>query len=144
MRPLTLAEVAIATGGRVIADESAPTGGIGLSAIATDTRGLVAGAARILFVALRGEQFDGHDHVAAAEAAGVRALLVSRQVTTSLPQVVVADTTRALADLAAFVQQGRDGKVLAGFAGSVADAFTLATAGGMLSAAGIGALRRHG
>jgi len=113
MRPLTLAQVAIATGGRIIADASAPTRDVDISAIATDTRGLVAGAAPILFVALRGEQFDGHDHVAAAEAAGVRGLLVSRKVDTNLPQVVVADTTRALADLAAFVQQGRDGKVLA-------------------------------
>src|SRR5690606_20168727 len=102
-----------ATGGRIMADASAPTRDVDISAIATDTRGLVAGAAPILFVALRGEQFDGHDHVAAAEAAGVRGLLVSRKVDTNLPQVVVADTTRALADLAAFVQQGRDGKVLA-------------------------------
>ena len=71
MRPLTLAEVAIATGGRVIADESAPTGDIGLSAIATDTRGLVAGAARILFVALRGERFDAHDFISDVVAATV-------------------------------------------------------------------------
>src|SRR5688500_428718 len=100
MRPMTLAQVARATGGEV-RGSVAPTV---IDSVATDTRTLRNGAG-VLFVALRGERFDGHDHAAAAVAAGVRALLVSRQLDADVPQVVVADTTRALADLAASTQQ---------------------------------------
>ena len=45
-----------------------------IAAISTDTRTLPAGAA---FVALRGERFDGHDHLDAAVAAGAAVLVVS-------------------------------------------------------------------
>lgn len=45
------------------------------SEISTDTRTLRPGA---LFVALTGERFDGHDHLAAAAAAGASAALVRR------------------------------------------------------------------
>src|SRR3546814_1499827 len=76
-------------GGRLIGDE------VLIDAIATDTRALDAsdgGAA--LFIALKGEHFDGHHHAAAASDAGARALLVQRQVDVDLPQVLVADTER--------------------------------------------------
>ena len=69
--------------------------------IATDTRALAAATAAALFVALKGERFDGHDHVAAAAGRQARArVLVSRAARhRPLPQVVVADTERALAAL---------------------------------------------
>src|SRR5690606_34539621 len=106
MRPLMLSEIARMTGGRLHGDD------IAVDAIATDTRTLPAiGAA--LFVALKGENFDGHDHVSAAAQGGVAAALVSRQLDASIPQVVVADTERALADFAAAVQRGRDTRVAA-------------------------------
>jgi UDP-N-acetylmuramoyl-tripeptide--D-alanyl-D-alanine ligase len=71
-----------------------------------------------LFIALKGERFDGHDHVAAAAQAGVVAALVSRQLDVAagdglLPQVVVADTERALAAFAAAMQRERTAKVIA-------------------------------
>lgn len=47
--------------------------GAGFSEISTDTRSLKAGA---LFVALKGERFDGHDHLAAAREAGAVAAVV--------------------------------------------------------------------
>src|SRR5688500_5478463 len=100
MRPMTLAQVARATGGRV----HVGAGPTVIDSVAPDTR-TVRGGSGVLFVALRGERFDGHDHAAAAAAAGVRALLVSRELDAGVPQVVVADTTRALADLAASTQQ---------------------------------------
>ncbi|MCU0753830.1 MAG: UDP-N-acetylmuramoyl-tripeptide--D-alanyl-D-alanine ligase [Xanthomonadales bacterium] len=62
-----------------------------------DSRRLRAGA---LFVAIRGERTDGHDHLASARAAGAVAALVSRPVDDPLPQLLVADTVRALGDLA--------------------------------------------
>ena len=108
MRPMTLEQVARATNGRIHADASTV-----VDAVATDTRALKANGSAVLFAALRGERFDGHDHAAAAAAGGVRALLVARELDVALPQVVVSDTTRALADLAAAAQRDRAGKVVA-------------------------------
>jgi len=68
-------------------------GRIGFSSVSTDTRTLAPGA---LYVALRGERFDGHDYVAAAREGGAAAALVERVVDADLPQVVVADCRRAL------------------------------------------------
>ena len=68
--------------------------------VATDTRTLRAGS---LFVALRGEQFDAHDFLAAAASAGARAALVER-VPDGAPEAlhyyVVPDTLVALGRLA--------------------------------------------
>ena len=50
--------------------------------VTTDTRGLVPGD---LFVALRGEHFDGHDFVEAALASGAAAALVERDRAPDLP-----------------------------------------------------------
>ena len=62
-------ELAAATGGRWTG--SAPAA---LDGVSTDTRTLAAGG---LFVALRGERFDGHDHLAEAAARGAVAAIVS-------------------------------------------------------------------
>jgi UDP-N-acetylmuramoyl-tripeptide--D-alanyl-D-alanine ligase len=71
-----------------------------ISGIATDSRTMATGE---LFVALRGPSFDGHDFVVAAAAGGAAAVLCDHLMAEhSLPQIVVADTLRALGDLAAF------------------------------------------
>ncbi|MFC5577194.1 UDP-N-acetylmuramoyl-tripeptide--D-alanyl-D-alanine ligase [Lysobacter niabensis] len=116
MKPLLLSDVARMTGGRLHGND------VVIDAIATDTRALLVGG-RSLFVALKGERFDGHDHVAAAAEGGVAAALVSHLVDASipsgtLPQVVVADTQRALADFAAAVQRDRTGTRVVGITGS--------------------------
>ena len=108
MKAMLLSRIAQWTGGRVHGDD------VEVDAIATDTRVLDAGDGRgPLFVAIAGETFDGHDHVAAAAAGGARAALVARRVEAALPQVVVADTVRALADLAAALQHPRRARVVA-------------------------------
>jgi UDP-N-acetylmuramoyl-tripeptide--D-alanyl-D-alanine ligase len=108
MKTMRLSSIAIATGGRVVGAD------IAVDAVVTDTRTLQPDtAAGALFVALKGERFDGHDHVAAAAAAGVGAALVAREIDAPVPQVVVGDTGRALADLAAAAQRGRDTRVVA-------------------------------
>jgi UDP-N-acetylmuramoyl-tripeptide--D-alanyl-D-alanine ligase len=69
--------------------------------IATDSRADCAGK---LFVALKGERFDAHDHLEEACARGAAALLVSREVALpgrTLPILRVADTRLALGQLAA-------------------------------------------
>lgn len=83
--------IALHTGGRLVGDN------VDIESVSTDTRQIATGE---LFIALVGPRFDGHDFVAAAEAAGAAALLVSREVASSLPQVVVEDTHKALADFA--------------------------------------------
>ena len=80
--------------------------------VTTDTRGLAHGD---LFVALRGERFDGHDFVAQALAAGAAAALVERARTPVLHGNLVAvdDPLRALGVLAAFWRNRFDMPVVA-------------------------------
>jgi len=83
-------ELAAATGGRW---EGAPPPR--LSGVSTDTRTLAGGS---LFVALRGERFDGHDFLshAAAQGAGAAVTTAGRAATPPLPRLAVADTLAAL------------------------------------------------
>ena len=67
--------------------------------VVTDSRQLAAGD---LFVALKGPNFDGHDFVGAAAMKGAAAVLVDHAVETSLPQLVVTDTLKALGQLGAY------------------------------------------
>ncbi|HUO44748.1 MAG TPA: UDP-N-acetylmuramoyl-tripeptide--D-alanyl-D-alanine ligase [Burkholderiales bacterium] len=70
------------------------------SAVGTDSRTLNRGE---LFVALRGERFDGHTFLAAAAAGGAAAALVEHaDDALALPQIVVKDTTQALGHLGNF------------------------------------------
>lgn len=55
------------------------------------------------FIAIRGANTDGHDHVSDAIARGARALIVERRLDVVLPQLVVADARKALGVLAAAV-----------------------------------------
>ncbi len=113
MKPLRLSGIANMTGGRLHGEDRT------VDAVATDTRALpMQGSA--LFVALKGERFDGHDSLAAlaggASAPAANAIagaLVSRLLDIDLPQIVVADTERALAAFAAALQAGRKAKVFA-------------------------------
>lgn len=105
MKPMRLSEIARMAGGQLHGDD------VMIDAVATDTRALPSGAA--LFIALKGERFDGHDHVGKAAEGGVAAALVSRLLDIGIPQIVVADTERALAAFAAALQRDRSGKVIA-------------------------------
>lgn len=70
---------------------------IHIQGVSTDTRSLVPGN---LFVALKGERFDGHDHLAAALAAGAVAAVVARiNPQIDIPQMLVDDTLVALQTL---------------------------------------------
>jgi len=72
-------------------------GNIQFSSCSTDTRSLVPNA---LYVALRGERFDGHDFITQAQEQGAAALLVEKTVDSHLPQIQVPDTRIALGELA--------------------------------------------
>ena len=92
----------------------ARTGGtVPLGGISTDTRHLAAGD---VFVALRGERFDGHDFLSQAVAAGASALVVddpARAAGLGLPAFTVADTTRALGALGRWWRETWGGTVVA-------------------------------
>lgn len=65
-----------------------------LQALSTDTRCIGVGE---LFLALAGENFDGHDYLAQAQQAGACAAVVAQAVKdVTLPQIVVGDTRAAL------------------------------------------------
>lgn len=68
------------------------------SGISTDTREVAQGQ---LFVALSGENFDGHDFVADAAQKGAVAAVVAHPVDVDIPQLVVANPQQAYAQLAA-------------------------------------------
>ncbi|MBN8224700.1 MAG: UDP-N-acetylmuramoyl-tripeptide--D-alanyl-D-alanine ligase, partial [Xanthomonadales bacterium] len=82
-----------------------------VDAIVHDTRALAPGS---LYVALRGERFDGHDFAVDAVARGAVALLVERLLDLpGVPQVLVEDGQRALARIAAGIQRDRRATVVA-------------------------------
>lgn len=91
---LVLALDAVVVGGR--APEDLTTVGV-----STDSRKVAPGE---LFVPLRGETFDGHDHLAGAIAKGAKVVLVDRDVASVSPSdavlLRVPDTLRALGLLA--------------------------------------------
>src|SRR5438270_10522392 len=68
-------------------------------AVSTDSRTIGRGA---LFVALRGERFDGHEFLGAAATRGAAAALVDRNYAGAfpLPVIIVDDTKHALGELA--------------------------------------------
>lgn len=92
---LTLAATATLLGGRYAGRE------IEFTSVGTDSRAVVPG---MLFVALRGARFDGHDFVVAALEAGAAGALVETGFAErhpGLPLIAVADTRLALGQLAA-------------------------------------------
>ncbi len=68
------------------------------SGCSTDTRTLIKGA---LFIALRGDNFDGHDFVdQAIQGGAVAAMLEHEHSDTALPMMIVEDTRGAMGELA--------------------------------------------
>ncbi|MFZ6695681.1 UDP-N-acetylmuramoyl-tripeptide--D-alanyl-D-alanine ligase [Stenotrophomonas acidaminiphila] len=81
-----------------------------IDAIGNDSRTLAPGS---LYLALRGERFDGHDFAAGTVDNGASALLVERLLPLDVPQVVVTDAERALARIATAMQRDRATRVFA-------------------------------
>ena len=100
MAAFTLQEVERATGGRLlypVVDDSV------FSQVETDTRAITEGA---LFVALKGETFDGHDYVLQAKERGAAGAVVAEDrpeyKQEGFAVVIVTDTRKAYQDLARF------------------------------------------
>lgn len=79
--------------------------------VTSDSRDIQAGD---LFVALRGEKFDGHDFVHQAFTLGAAAVMVDTQADVAgVPAIVVADTRLALGQLAAVWRRKMPARLLA-------------------------------
>jgi len=87
-----LSELAAATGGALMGEDREFT------RVTQDTRKLGRDE---LFVAIKGENFDGHDFLPQAEKLGAAGALVERKRSVALPQVVVKDARKALGAYAA-------------------------------------------
>jgi UDP-N-acetylmuramoyl-tripeptide--D-alanyl-D-alanine ligase len=127
---LTLSEVAAATGGDLLSGDPTTV----VDAVATDSRRMTGGAA--LFVALRGEQADGHDHIDGAVDNGAVAVLSERDVASPAGVVRVGDTWRAIGALGGVVRD-RVAPFVVAVTGSVGKTTTKD-----LTAAALGAARR--
>lgn len=101
----SLSQLADITGGKVVDD-----GAVRFTQVNKDTRTLAAGD---LYVAITGEQFDGHQFIEQAQQLGAAAALVEHSLNCSLPQVQVSNTVIALKQMAAFNRQQFNGPVVA-------------------------------
>lgn len=102
MNPLALTQVRLAINGkalsRIRADET-------IRAVSTDSRAIEPGS---LFVALRGERFNGHDFLSSAASQGAVAALVDHEPEIDLPNlrfIQVENTRKALGQLATHVRK---------------------------------------
>ncbi len=113
-----------------------------IASLALDSRRLPPGA---LFVALRGERVDGHAYLAAAVAAGARALVIDDAYAAAhgvpnsgLATLIVADTRRALSSLAnAFYREPTRGLRVTGITGTNGKTTTTHLVAALLEAGGI-------
>jgi UDP-N-acetylmuramoyl-tripeptide--D-alanyl-D-alanine ligase len=109
MTPLSLEQVRRAVDGRTVG--ALPS--MSIATVCTDGR---QKSPQSLFVALRGENFDGHAFIPQAAASGAVAALVDcmpAQPDERIQYIQVADTRRALGRLAQYVRSQFTGKVIA-------------------------------
>lgn len=91
MISMTLNEISAILHGQLLGMAVTVTG------VSIDTRTLSPGD---VYLAISGEQFDGHDFIDQAQQNGAIAVIVARKMQTDLPQIIVKDTRIALAELA--------------------------------------------
>ena len=105
-------EAVAAVKGTVINRKGALGGTVFVSGVSTDTRTIEEGN---LYIALKGERFDGHNYVDQAVAKGACAVVVNSP--TKVPEgsigIVVSDTLKALGDLAEHYRFKLGAKVIA-------------------------------
>ncbi|MCA9395461.1 MAG: UDP-N-acetylmuramoyl-tripeptide--D-alanyl-D-alanine ligase [Candidatus Omnitrophica bacterium] len=104
---LNLADIRRVCRGRIMSGEARGT----VDSVSIDSRTVQPGG---LFVAIKGDRFDGHRYIAQAAAKGARAVIVSRRVAAKGMTVIqVSDTVRALGRIACLHRQHFSGPVIA-------------------------------
>lgn len=92
MKSITVAQAAAYMNGTVVGDNSGT-----ISAVSTDSRNIPDGA---LFLALKGERFDGHNYIEKAVENGAVAVVSEKDVSVPVPVIRVVNTGTALLALA--------------------------------------------
>lgn len=92
MKPLTFKEAALAVGSETNLEGS-------FDCVCTDTRKIENGC---LFIAIKGENFDGHDFAEKAIEAGAKAVICEKDCLLGENQILVESTRQALLDLAGY------------------------------------------
>lgn len=129
MIALTLAEIAAATGGTLVAADPAA---VVTGSVEYDSRKVAPGG---LFLAFPGERADGHDFAASAVGAGAVAVLGSRAVP-GVPMIVVDDVLAAVGLLARAVLDRLPDLTVIGVTGSSGKTTTKDLIGQVVSLAG--------
>ncbi len=88
---MLLSEIALAVEGELVGKDRA------VSSFSINTRTL---AETDLYIAIKGQNFDGHSFIDKAEVAGASAIVVEQKCDTELPQIIVKDSHLALAEMA--------------------------------------------
>jgi UDP-N-acetylmuramoyl-tripeptide--D-alanyl-D-alanine ligase len=111
MKPQSIQDIRKAVGGKLLAPppESLPP----ITSVCTDSRMMSASS---LFVAIKGDRYDGHKYLRDVAAGGAIAAIVQEKPDVDLPNlhlIQVADTRAALGKLATMVRRQMKGKVVA-------------------------------
>ncbi len=80
-----------------------------VSEFSIDTRSIKKGE---VYIAIEGQNFDGHDFIEDAENKGASALIVSREVSSSLPFIIVNNTLDFMETIAAHNRSSFNGNVI--------------------------------
>ncbi|MGB0865677.1 MAG: UDP-N-acetylmuramoyl-tripeptide--D-alanyl-D-alanine ligase [Granulosicoccaceae bacterium] len=104
MSELQLSDCSVFTGGTLVGGDAT------FSAVGIDTRQDLSGA---VYFAISGENFDGHQFVVSAVEAGAVALVVEHDCGVDVPQLIVRNTRRALADIAQLWRRQYDVRIAA-------------------------------
>ncbi|MBQ9532000.1 MAG: UDP-N-acetylmuramoyl-tripeptide--D-alanyl-D-alanine ligase [Eubacterium sp.] len=86
------------------------SGDIEINGVSTDTRTIEKGN---LFIAIIGDNFDGHDYIKTAEEKGAAAVICSKEVEANIPVLMVDDTLMAFGRLAEYYRKLLNIKVVA-------------------------------
>lgn len=100
---LEISEICAATNG--ICDEKGTVCGVSI-----DTRTIQSGE---LYIAIKGDNFDGHSFAKKAEEAGAAAIVSEKPLDVEIPVIIVTDTREALAKLAQYNRRKINPKLVA-------------------------------
>jgi UDP-N-acetylmuramoyl-tripeptide--D-alanyl-D-alanine ligase len=132
---LTLAEVISSTRGRCATARADADTALRFTRVVVDSRQVTPGS---LFVAIKGQQHDGHDFVARALAQGAAGALVEHETADQglqgPPLVVVHSTVQALADMAQYALARHPNLDVVGITGSLGKTTTKEVVAGVLGA----------
>ena len=104
----TVQDIITATNGVFATDNVRPE--MPITGVSIDSRSIAQGD---IFIALCGDNFDGHAYVQSAHENGASVALVNKPIDCPCPQIVVADTEQAMVDLGIYRRHQVNAKIIA-------------------------------